>query len=299
MPGDMDIFVRVVDAGSFSAAARSLAIPKSTVSRRVARLERRLGATLLNRNRRSLGLTAAGHAYYEHAVRIVAYTAEAEDAVRRADSAPRGVLRITAPVTFGHQHLGALVAAYSPRYPDVELNVHLSDDRVCLVEGGFDVAIRAGSPPEGALVARPLGEANQIVCASPSYLAALGTPRTIEELTQHECLVNEAMPAGALWELDDAGTVAVSGRLRSNSWAVLRDAAAAGMGLALLPSVVAAPALRDGRLVRVLPHCAHVLGALYAVHLPSRRLSLVVQSFIDFLEATLSDGPPWATSSRP
>lgn len=293
MDTEMSVFVRVVDAGSFSAAASHLGLPKSTVSRKVSRLEDRLGAALLRRTTRSLHLTDVGRAYYERAARIVSDIEEAEQAVTSMHARPQGPLRITAPFTFGYLYLGRLVAEYGARFPAVELHVQLTDRVVSLVDEGFDVAIRAGFLRDSSLIARKLGQVGTVVCASPTYLAARGRPQVPEDLEQHDCLVNANLPGRNRWELSPGRAVTVRARLSCNNWDVLRDAALAGLGLTCLPALYAGAALEDGRLEQVLPEHTASMGALYAVYPASRHLSAKVRTFVDFLAEQLSERPPW------
>src|SRR6266542_397524 len=211
------VFARVVEAGSFSAAARLLEMPKSTVSRKVAELEDRVGARLLHRTTRKLGLTDAGRIYYEHSARIVAELEEAEQAVGRMQAAPRGLLRVTAPLSF--TMLGPIVAEYLKRHSDVQVELLCSDRQVDLVEERFDVAIRAGQLTDSSLVARGLGTIRRILVASPAYLKRAGSPRVPAEIEKHACITFGAGVAPNVWSLragDKRAEVRVAPRMTVN-----------------------------------------------------------------------------------
>ncbi|HUH02971.1 MAG TPA: LysR family transcriptional regulator, partial [Kofleriaceae bacterium] len=181
------IFTRVVQAGSFTGAARSLEMPKSTVSRKVSELEERLGARLLQRTTRKLSLTDVGRTYFEHAARVVAEVEEAEQAVTRMQEAPRGLLRVTTPLNFGY--LGPMVASFLDRYPEVQVEIVCADRVVDLVHEGFDVAVRAGELGDSTSIARNLGALESFVIASPAFLARHGAPEQPRDLERFDCVV--------------------------------------------------------------------------------------------------------------
>ncbi len=295
---DMVVFTRVVEAGSFTGAAKLLGLPKSTVSRKVALLEERLGVRLLERTTRALKLTEIGATYFEHCSRIVNEAEEANLTVTRMQVSPRGTLRVTAPTEFGSLYLGAIVAAYLQQFPRVELEVELTNRVVDLIEEGFDLGIRAGSLRDSSLIARKLASDRVIICGSPAYLAEQSKPLTPEDLSDRQMILAPASPQNHVKLISEEGasaTVAIAGNLRVNSLAMARDAAAAGLGLAALPEMICWEDLRSGRLQVALEGWALPGAGLHAVYPSPRHLSAKVKTFIDFLQQKLSP-PPWSAT---
>jgi DNA-binding transcriptional LysR family regulator len=281
-----EVFVAVVDAGSISAAARLRCEPRETVSRQLARLEERLGVRLLHRETRRLTPTAAGQELYARARPLVVAAREAEAAVKRLDDVPRGLVRVSV-APGGAAFVADALLAFLRDHPEVSLEVHLSSRHVDLVAEGFDVALRAGVVYDEALVARRLLSTEVVAVASPAYLARCGTPTGPEDLALHSGLLG--MTAGERpargWPARSGDDVPVSGRLASNDPALLLVAALAGDGIALLPRLIAGPALDDGRLVPVLPD---VIGAerwLSAVYVERSYLPAKVSALLDHLSA--------------
>ncbi len=196
---EITVFSKIVGTGSLSAAARDLGISPARVSRRLASLEARLGVRLVNRTTRSLHLTDEGSAYYETCTRVLSEMEEADAAISAGRAEPRGILRVALPASFGNQHVAPLVPRFAQRYPDVQLALSLSDRAVNVVEEGFDLAVRIAELADSSLAARKLAPNRRVVCASPGYLRRHGTPRTPEELLQHNCLATDfsAMPSPA------------------------------------------------------------------------------------------------------
>ncbi|MEM9491835.1 MAG: LysR family transcriptional regulator [Myxococcota bacterium] len=285
------LFAKVVDAQSFTGAARALGIPKSTISRKIAQLEERLGAQLLYRTTRKLRLTDVGAAYYEHCARIAAELEEAEREVLEMQAEPRGLLRITAPVEFGF--LGSLAAEFLDRHPALEIDIELTGRQVDLIEEGFDLAIRAGRMADSTLIARKLGETGFDLYAAPSYLERHGTPTTPGDLAEHSCIIFGVSTRQRRWLLngpDGPIEVAVGGRLATNDLTVARQAALAGLGIALLPPGLAAEPVQAGQLQPIMKGAAaRPGGAIYAVYPHTRRLSTKVRMFVDFLQQTYND----------
>ena len=248
-------FARVVDSGSFSAAAHRLGISKSAVSAHVQRLEERLGIRLLNRTTRRLSVTEAGAAYYRHCARILAEAEAAEQVASALQREPRGTLRISAPDSFGWMHVAPAVPAFLKRYPELSVDITLSPAHVNLVDEGLDLAIRIGVLEDSPLVVRKLAPSRLLVCAAPAYLEERGRPREPGDLAKHNCLCTSLLPWGDEWRL--AGKrgevrVAVGGSFRSNNAEMLRAAALDGIGIAVLPTWAVAEPLRAGALRRVL-----------------------------------------------
>lgn len=278
------VFTQVVQSGSFTAAARELRMPKSTVSRKVSELERRLGARLLQRTTRRLSLTDVGRTYYMYGERIVADVEAAELAVTRLQLTPRGPLRVTAPLSFSF--VGPAIAAFLQRYPEVQLDVVCTDRVVDLVDEGFDLAIRAGPLRDSTLIARPILGLRRFAVASPRYIERRGAPAAPAELEAHECLAFGAGPERTRWQLHaegDAVEVRIAPRLVVNDFDLLREAAIAGLGIALIDSDRCSAELRARRLRRVLPQWSSAETTVHAVYPSTRYLSPKVKAFIDHL----------------
>jgi len=287
------VFARVVEAGSFTAAARELGMPKSTVSRKVSDLESRLGARLLQRTTRKLSLTDVGNTYYQHARRVVDEVEEAERAVTQMQEAPRGLLRITTPLTF--RYLGSIVASFLERYPDVQVEMVGTDRVVDLIDEGFDLAVRAGELADSTLIARSLGSERSVIAANPQFIDRRGAPSSPSDLAEIDCVVFSGTSDPTNWTLRGDGetvTTRVSARLTVNDFEVVRQVAVAGGGIALLPLSLCCDDLRAGRLVRVLPDWCSPAAPIHAVYPSTRHLSPKVSAFLDHLQAVMSP-PPW------
>lgn len=288
---DIVVFARVVEAGSFTAAARLLGMPKTTVSRRVAALEREVGVRLLQRTTRSLAVTDAGRLYYEQGSRALRLIDDANQRLAEARAEPSGTIRVSAPVGFGSGFLTATVFDVLAAYPKARVELRLTDDRLNLVESGIDLAFRTGILPDSTLIARRLGAIRRILCASPDYLARRGVPAVPSDLADHDCVIAGPSATGASWVLDGPQgqeTVAVSGRFAANEMQAVAAAALAGHGIAQLPNGIADPRVRDGRLHRVLPGHATPAGGLHAVYPSGQHLSPLVRAFIELAAARLA-----------
>ncbi|MDQ7005744.1 MAG: LysR family transcriptional regulator [Acidobacteriota bacterium] len=270
-------------------ASTSPTFPATTVSRKVAELERRLGARLLQRTRRKLSLTDVGQAYYQRAVRAVAEVEEAV-AVTRMQQTPRGLLRVTMPVSFGH--VGALVASFLERHPEVRVDLVCTDRVVDLVEEGFDVAVRAGRLSDSTLVARRLGVLQNIAATSPAFLDRCCAPRTPEQLEHFGCAVFGAGADRARWTSSDERrtvSVAVRARLVVIDMDFLHAAALAGRAITLLPAARCAADLKHDRLRRVLPAWCSPEVPVHAVYPSRRHLSPKVEAFLDHLSGQINN----------
>lgn len=299
---EMEVFVRVVDEGGFSAAARALNMSKSAVSKRVASLEDRLGARLINRTTRRLALTDAGTTFYARAARILAEAEEAEAAVSSLQAAPRGVLRVNAPVSFGLNHLGGLLPGFLARYPDLSVDLVLNDRFVDLVDEGFDLAIRITSLEDSSLIARRLCGLHRILVASPDYLDRHGVPDHPDDLRDHACLLYTYLRRSGEWTLHTgdgrAARVQVNAAaLSANNGDVLGEAAIQGLGITMMPTFIIGEALASGRLVRVLPDWEDLSGGIYAVWPSGRFIPAKVRAFVDLLVDAFRD-PPWEAQCR-
>ena len=287
------VFTKVVQAGSFVGASRELGMPKSTVSRKVSELEERLGARLLQRTTRKLSLTEVGTTYYQHAARVVAEAEEAELAVTRLQSMPRGQLRVTTPLNF--DYFAPIVASFLVRYPEVDVELVGTDRVVDLVQEGFDVAVRAGHLADSTLVVRTLGALRSVVVASPKFLAKHGTPKTPRELAGFDCLVFGAGPDRSSWRLFRDGetlTVPVRARFVVNDFEYLDEGARQGLGIAMLPVYRSAGDLREKRLRRILPEWCSAEIPLHVVYPSTRYLSPKVKAFVDHVREQMTP-PPW------
>lgn len=291
------VFVRVVDVGGFSAAARTLGLSKSAVSKQISRLEARLGIRLLNRTTRRLSLTEAGALFYEGCQRMVAEAEAAEAAVTHLAAAPRGTLRVNAPVSFAMLHLAPILPELMESCPELSVDLTLNDRLVELVEEGYDVAVRIGRLADSSLIARRLAPARSVICAAPDYLARHGAPRRPEDLAGHNCLLYSYHSERSLWRFaGPSGTtsVRVAGRLQANNGDALRAALLAGAGIGRLPTFIVGDDLRAGRLLRLLPDWP--LGedaAVHAVYPAGRALSPKIRVFVDFLAERFGDMPYW------
>ncbi|HYM32356.1 MAG TPA: LysR family transcriptional regulator [Candidatus Cybelea sp.] len=296
----MAVFAGVVQARSFSAAARQLGISKSAVSKHVSRLEEKLAARLLNRTTRRLSLTEAGTTYYEYCARVVAEAEEAERAVAALRAEPRGLLKINAPMSFSLRHLGPALPEFLARYPDIRVDLHLTDRVVDLIEEGYDVAVRITKLADSSLVARRIAPNRSVICGSPDYFAKYGVPQTPDDLKDHRFLVYtySAADPGSHGEwlfrtADGARPVRVAGALQANNGDVLRAAALAGVGLIASPTFIVGPDLQAGRLKCVLRDYVGEGSAIYAVYPHRRHLTAKVRAFVDFLGEKFGPEPYW------
>ncbi len=298
----MGIFARVAEAKSFSEAARRLGVSKSAVSKEVARLERALGARLLNRTTRQLSLTEFGAAFYEHCARVVQEAEEAELLVERLHASPRGVLKCTAPVAFATLHIARALPEFLARYPDVQIDLTVGDRVFELAEEGYDLAIRIARELPPNMVARQLAPINRVVCATPAYFATHGIPQVPEDLKAHDCIVYTHANPDSIWHFSANGAdiaVPVKGALKVNDDEVAWQAVRAGLGVSLLPTFIVGDDLQASRLQAVLTDFVPSERTLYALYLPNRHLSAKVRVFIDFLLERFAPPPYWDRNWKP
>jgi DNA-binding transcriptional LysR family regulator len=291
---DFDIFARVARTGNMSAAGREMGISPAVVSKRISLLEERVGARLFQRTTRQLTLTETGEGYFKRVLDILSLVAEAEDFVSRRNTRPRGHLKITAPTSFARLHVAPHLPNFVARYPDIQLDFHLTDNFVDIIREGFDVAIRIGELPDSSLVARKLSPDRRVICAAPSYLEKAGIPKTLGDLDAHNCL-----SAGAqdLWRLEGPEGqrhIRVKGNIRSNSAELIREALLSGLGLGLKSTWEIGAELQSGALQVVLPkYRGSSKVAIYAVY-PSRDfMPAKVNAFIEFLSGHFGVEPYW------
>lgn len=291
---DLRVFVRVLDRGSFSAAAKDLGLTPSAVSKLISRLEDRLGARLLERSTRRLVLTPEGEGFLARARRIVADIEEAEAEVMRARGAPRGKLRINAGTAFGLHQLAPALADFLARYPEIEIDLSITDRLVDLLEEQADIAVRSGHIPEGPFKQRKIADLERVICAAPAYLARRGTPQAAADLRQHDCIV-VAGPGLNRWPFRTrAGVDVIEVRPRvttDDAEAALR-LAIEGAGIVRLSEVITGDALRRGELVPLLNDLHHVEAVpLNALYPPGRNRLPRVAVFIDFLMERFAKAP--------
>lgn len=296
----MDLFVQVVQSGSFSAAARALDLTPSAVSKQISRLEDRLTARLITRTTRQFKLTEEGRAYYERSTRILADVAEAEQAVSQIQGVARGSLRVNLPVAFGRLHVAPLLPAFLADHPKLSIDLTLNDRYVDLVEEGVDVALRIGELKDSSLIARRLAPNRRIVCGAPAYFEGRRLPERPADLEAHNCLVYTYRASRNDWRfLGPDGSdqvVQVTGNLEANNAEALSAALLGGLGLGLLPLWLVGSDLKSGRLMELLKDYHAPDSAIYAVYPPGRHLSPKVRSFVDFLAARFARKEAWCAS---
>jgi DNA-binding transcriptional LysR family regulator len=300
---EIAVFTRVVQAGSFTAAAKALAMPKSTVSRKVSELEERLNARLLQRTTRKLSLTDVGRTYFDYGVRIVHEIEAAENAVASLQDKPRGLLRVTTGLN--PSWLGDIVADYMKRNPEVQIELLATGRNVDLVEERFDLGIRAGALADSSLVARRLASVTWLLVATPAYLKKRRRPRSPDDLKQHDCLLFGTSSAASTLRLDlgvgrgeETVQLSISPRLVVSDFDILYAAATAGLGIALLPAYRCIEDLRARRLERVLDPWSAPSTPFHIVYPTARHLSAKVKSFVEHLQHRMTPAP-WELGPAP
>ena len=291
------VFVAVVENGGFSAAARSLGVSKSAVSKRINQLENHLGVLLLHRTTRKLSLTEAGERYYEHAAQALSAAKKAEDAVTELQGEPQGKLKISSPMSFGRLHVAPFIPKFMQRYPKLQIDLVMDDRNIDLVADGIDVAIRSGDMPDSTLIARKLAPLRQVLCASPAYIERHGMPIIPAELSERNCILFSYSGDANEWTLsrdDKSEAVMVSGSYRVNNSEAILEALLEGVGIGRLPTFVAGPELKAGNLVRIL-ESYHIPDHIFYAVFPERQyLPAKVRAFLDFaVEYFGGDLPYW------
>ena len=290
------VFAKVFETGSFTAAADALGMTKSAASKHVSKLENRLDARLFDRTTRRLRPTEVGAAFYERCVRILAEIEEAESAVSQLHSEPRGTLRVSAPMSFGIQHLSRVLPAFMEMHSALEVDLSLNDRIVDLMDEGVDVAVRIADLPDSSLIARRIAPARSRVCASPDYWRRHGMPEKPEDLHNHECLIYKFLATQNTWRFatpDGPRTLRVNGRFRADNGDVLREAAAAGLGVTYAPTFILGDDIRAGRLQMALQRFEAAPLGIYAVYPQNRHLSAKVRVFVDYLAGCFGPTPYW------
>lgn len=292
----MVTYAHVVDSGSFSGAARRLGTSRSAVSKAVAKLEHALGVRLLQRSTRHLSVTEVGAAFAEHCNRIIDEIVQAEQLADSLHAEPRGTLRVAASVAFGTLHVAPALADFLGRYPDLDVDMTISDRGIDLAEEGYDVVVRVANELPPTLVARQLAPVRRKLCATPEYFARHGLPQIPQDLSSHNCLDYTHSGEQGLWRFtgpEGEIAVPVAGRLRINDDEALSQAVLGGLGLALLPTFIIGRDLQAGRLCAALSEYIPVERHVYALYLPTRHLPVKVRAFIDFLLERFGPEPYW------
>ena len=292
----MAVFARVVEAGSFAEAARRMATSRSAVSKAVAKLEKELGARLLNRTTRYLSLTEIGASVSEHCTRMLSEAEQARKLVDSLTTAPRGLLRVSASVAFGTLHIAPALAVFLSRYPEIRIDLTITDRWVDLAEEGYDVAIRVTGDPPPNWVARKLAPVRRKLCATPGYFDHRGVPRSPADLVHHNCLDYTRSGEQGHWRFtgpDGDISVPVTGPLHVDDDEALSQAVLGGLGIGLLPTFIIGKDLQSGKLQAALSEYIPVERHVYAMYLPTRHLPSKVRVFIDFLLAHIGTDPYW------
>ncbi|MCL1049261.1 LysR substrate-binding domain-containing protein [Shewanella abyssi] len=275
-------FVAVAEAESFTKAAARLGISTAQVSRQVSALETRLAAKLFHRTTRKVSVTEVGRIYYQHCRQVLDGLDEAERAITNLQTTPRGLLKITAPVTYGEGMIAPLINDFITQYPELEVQINLTNLKVDLIDEGYDLAIRLGQLEDSSMMAKRLGSRTQYVCASPSYLSTYGLPHSLSELEQHNCLVG-TMDYWRFQEKGKARNVRIKGNLSCNSGHALVDAAIKGLGIIQLPDYYVSEFIESGKLVPLLENNRQAVEGIWALYPHNRHLSPKVRMLLDFL----------------
>ncbi|QUM86959.1 MULTISPECIES: LysR substrate-binding domain-containing protein [unclassified Moritella] len=280
-------FVAVAETESFTAAAKRLGISTAQVSRQVSALEERLSAKLFYRTTRKVSVTEVGGIYYQHCRQVMDGLADAERAITNLQSTPKGKLKITAPITYGERSVAPLVNDFVTQYPELEVQLILSNQQIDLIDEGFDLAIRLGQLGDSSMIGKRLATRKQYVCAAPEYLSAFGAPHSLSELDRHNCL------SGTLdyWRFQEKGkarNIRVKGNFSCNSGPVLVDAALKGVGIVQLPDYYVQEYINQGQLIELLPNYREPDDAVWALYPQNRHLSPKVRMLVDYLAKELA-----------
>ncbi len=299
----MQVYVAVVDGGSFVHAAERFDTSTASISRQVSSLEEHLGARLLQRTTRRLSMTEPGRAFYERAQQILTDVAETEAVIGSETTKPGGLLRVSVPLSYGLQAFSRILPDFRMRYPGLKMDIDLSDRTVDLVNEGIDVAVRIGASPSQNLIARKIAPVRIVVCASPEYLAQRGTPQTPEQLAGHDTLAYSLLATGDTWSFHgpngEEQSVRIEPTVHANNGDLLRQLAVAGGGIISQPDFIVAEDLASGALVPLLEDWKRGESHIYAVYLSRKFLSPKVRVFIDYLVERLGDGSGAAAEPAP
>ncbi|MEW7006983.1 MULTISPECIES: LysR family transcriptional regulator [unclassified Lentilitoribacter] len=292
--GDLEVFARMVSAGSMSAAGRELGLSPAVVSKRLRRLEDRLGTRLMNRTTRQISLTEAGQGFYERVLAILAGLEDAEAFVSRRSNTAKGTLKISAPTSFGRMHIAPHLKAFFEQNSDIQINLNLHDDMTDIVGEGYDLAIRIAELKDSSLVAKKLAPVRRILCATPEYLKDNGTPSNLADLEHHTCISNHNSDTWKLENEEEIFHFRPSGPIQTNSSEVVREAVLSGAGIALRSTWDIGESLNSGQLEQVLPQFeSSRLVAIHAIYASKTFLPLKVRLFIDYLANLYGNIPYW------
>lgn len=287
--------IAVVETGSFTSASERLMISKALVSKYVGEVEEKLGVRLFNRTTRRLALTDAGKTYYERALPLVEEYEELLDSVTGEQSTPKGNLKISVPVTFGEMQLSPIISKFLKAYPDIQINIQLTDRRIDMLEEGVDVVIRIGGVDDSNMVARQINTYPLVLCASPDYLKEHGYPKKPSDITNHACIIDSNFRIGKQWPLvSPDGTVEiieVTSKIAANSPRAVMEIAKSGGGIALIPGFIVKDTIAEGLLLEVLSGYSTLEFGLFAIFPHRRYLSKKIRCFIDFLIDEFSSNP--------
>ena len=293
---DMAMFVRIVEAGSITKAAEQLNIAKSAVSRRLKELETRLGSQLISRTTRQSSLTQAGEQYYQKVYHILSEVDALNEETSGTPTRIEGTLKMTAPLSFGLMHLNDVIDEYANKHPDLKFELDFSDRHTDLIEEGFELAIRIRELQDSSYQAKRLALIRYALCASPEYLERMGTPKTFDDLSEHEFLQYGMSKSSTIELIDEQGKkhqVAVIGKIKANNGDFLREMAVKGHGIAFLPTFITYKALTSGELVPILQQYQLPTLNAYAVYPKNRFLSQRCRYLIDFIAERFGDNPYW------
>ncbi|MCZ6579812.1 MAG: LysR family transcriptional regulator [Gammaproteobacteria bacterium] len=294
---NMETFVKVVDAGTISAAADKLNVAKSAVSRHLKELEAHLGVELFHRTTRKLNLTETGSAYYKQCVRILDDIVETELATSQAHGTLKGGLKVALPSSFGLMHIGPAINEFIQIHPQVEFDLDFNDREVDLIQEGFDLAIRIANLPDSSLIARRIAPIHRVICASPEYLERNGTPQLPDDLAEHQCLVYTLQRDFESWLLTDAQGKSVKVKLnpyiKASAGEFLRDAAVLGQGITFLPSFIVYKEIESGTLLSLFTDFSFPAIDAYVIYPQTRHLSQRVRTMVDFLVRKFEGIPYW------
>ncbi len=289
----MKTVIAVVETNSFTAASERLGMSKALVSKYVGEVERRLGCRLFNRTTRQLALTDAGKSYYDHSLNLLEQFSAMVDNVTGEQTSPRGLLRISAPVTFGEMKLSPIIPKFLKLYPELNVEVRVTNSAIDMVEEGIDVRLRIGGVADSSMIARHLRTFPLILCASPEYLKINGIPQTPEDVSKHACIIDSNFRVGKQWPIilpnGDARTINVDSHIAVNSPKAVQEIAMAGGGIAMIPEFIVEDAINNGRLQRILPDCTTLEFGLFAIYPHRKYVSRKVRCFIDFVLKEFSD----------
>ena len=293
---DMQVFIRVVEAGGISRAAEQMDIAKSAVSRRLRELEERLGSRLINRTTRTSSLTEAGHSYYQQVLKVVDQVAEINSELQDAECALTGSIRLAVPLSFGLLHLGPAIDVFIKQHPQLSIHLDFSDRQVDIVEEGFDLALRIAELKDSSIQARKICPSHHVLAASPAYLERMGVPQTPEDLQQHQFLKYAGGSSGQ-WAITDANgkrhSLDTTANIVANNGDFLLQMACAGHGLVMMPTFIAWKALASDDLLVVLPDCSLPSLNAHFIYPRNRYLLRRVRLLIDFMVQRFGDQPYW------